>query len=113
MSIAFDPQGYAYKCWEVIGNRKHAFARLNQNGLFEEFNEVILNRHLFGADPLEDPKCSQCAYLPICNGGCPIQRIQNVFECRKNCTCTHFKGHMADFLKIHLRLTKAGFDNHS
>lgn len=113
MSIAFDPQRYAYKCWEVIGNRKHAFARLNQNGLFEEFNEVILNRHLFGADPLEDPKCSQCAYLPICNGGCPIQRIQNVFECRKNCTCTHFKGHMADFLKIHLRLTKAGFDNHS
>lgn len=112
MSIAFDPQGYAYKCWEVIGNRRHAFARLNHQGLFEEYNEVIFNRHLYGADPLEDPQCSQCTYLPICNGGCPIQRIQNVFECRKNCTCTHFKGHIADFLKIHLRITRAGFDNH-
>lgn len=112
MSVAFDPLGYAYKCWEVIGNRNHAFARLTQDGLFDEVNEVILNRHLYGADPLDDPKCSQCAYLPICNGGCPIQRIQNVFECRNNCTCTHFKGHIAEFLRIHLHLTKAGYNNH-
>lgn len=112
LSIAFDPEGYAYKCWEVIGNKNHAFGHLNTDGTLGDINEIIINRHLFGADPIEDPVCSECKYLPICNGGCPIQRIQNVFECRKNCTCTHFKGHLVDILKIHLELTKAGLDNH-
>lgn len=111
VAMSFDPEGYAYKCWEVIGNKEYAVGKLDKDGKMVDINQIVLNRQLYGADPIDDKVCSACRYLPICNGGCPIQRIQNVFEERKNCNCTLYKGHMEDFLKIHLKLKKAGVRN--
>lgn len=111
MSISFDPEGYAYKCWEMIGNKDYAIGKLNDDGQLTEMNEKILNRQLFGADPLEDSRCSKCEYLPLCNGGCPIQRIENKFENAHNCTCTYYRGYMIDFLKVHLARLKSDKDS--
>lgn len=111
MSVSFDPEGYAYKCWEVIGNKEYAIGKLNCEGKMENINPIILNRQLYGADPIDDAICSICKYLPICNGGCPIQRIENVFSEKKNCYCTIYKDKMAKFLKTHLILRAAGFEN--
>lgn len=107
MAIAFDPEGYAYKCWEVIGNKEYAIGKLNDDGILTDINQTILNRQLYGADTFDDPTCSQCKYLPICSGGCPIQRIENKFENGHNCNCTFYKGFMPDFLKIHIVRKKA------
>lgn len=112
IAIAFDPEGYAYKCWEVIGNKEYAIGKLNKDGQLIDINEKVLNRQLYGADPLDDPICSQCKYLPICNGGCPIQRIENKFEGGHNSVCSYYKGYMAEFLRIHLARKKAGLDNY-
>lgn len=106
MAIAFDPEGFAYKCWEVIGNKEYAIGKLDAEGTLIDINEKVLNRQLFGADPLDDPICMKCKYLPLCNGGCPIQRIENKFEGGHNCNCTYYKGYMADFLKVHLARKK-------
>lgn len=111
MAVSFDPEGYAYKCWELIGNKKYAIGQLDGDGKLKNINHILLNRHLYGADPLEDSTCSKCNYLPVCNGGCPIQREENIFEGRKNCCCTFYKGRMKEFLKIHLQLKKAGIEN--
>ncbi len=108
VAVSFDPEGYAYKCWEVIGNKKYAIGRLNKDGKLENINNVILNRHLYAADPLEDPICVKCRYLPICNGGCPIQRIENLFEKKKNDCCIFHKGKIKEFLSIYLKLKKKG-----
>lgn len=110
-SISFDPEGYAYKCWEVIGNKEYAIGKLNAIGEVENMNHTVLNRHLYGADPMENAVCVNCEYLPICHGGCPIQRIENVFEKKHNCCCTLYKGYMKNFLKIHLAIKKTGFKN--
>ena len=107
MAIAFDPEGYAYKCWEVIGNKEYAIGKLNDDGILTDINQTILNRQLYGADTFDDPICSQCKYLPICNGGCPIQRIENKFEGGHNDCCSHYKGFMPDFLKIRIARKKA------
>ena len=107
MAIAFDPEGYAYKCWEVIGNKEYAIGKLNDDGILTDINQTILNRQLYGADTFDDPICSQCKYLPICNGGCPIQRIENKFEGGHNDCFSHYKGFMPDFLKIHIARKKA------
>lgn len=107
MAIAFDPEGYAYKCWEVIGNKEYAIGKLTEEGTLTDINEKVLNRQLFGADPIDDSTCSQCKYLPICNGGCPIQRIENKFENGKNNNCTYHRGYMEDFLKFHIARKKA------
>ena len=107
LSISFDPEGYAYKCWEVIGNKEYSIGKLNEAGQLTEINEKVLNRHLYGADPIDDPVCSKCKFLPICHGGCPIQRIENKFEDGNNCSCTYYKDYIAEFLKIHIARKKA------
>lgn len=102
VAISFDPEGYAYKCWEIIGNKEYAIGKLNNEGQITDINIKVLNRQLYGADTIDDPTCIKCKYLPICNGGCPIQRIQNKFEGWKNNVCTYYKGYMEDFLKLHI-----------
>ena len=102
LAISFDPEGYAYKCWEVIGNKEYSIGRLAENGSLTDFNEKIFNRHFCGADPIEDARCSKCAYLPICNGGCPIQRIDNLFDGADNDCCTLYKGCLKEIIGIHL-----------
>lgn len=106
LSMAFDPEGYAYKCWELIGNKEYAIGKLDADGKLGITNPTDYNRQMHGADPLEDPVCNKCNYLPLCNGGCPIQRIENCFVNRGNNFCTIYKGNMADFLKIHLERKK-------
>ena len=57
-----DAEGYIYKCWEVIGNKKRAIGKL-EDGNLVEINQTEMLRNLFGADPLEDKRCSACSYL--------------------------------------------------
>lgn len=104
MAISFDPEGYAYKCWEVIGERKYAIGKINNEGIIKEVNLSVLNRQLYGADPIDDPVCSRCQYLPLCHGGCPIQRIEREFEGTETDVCTLYKHNLPDFMKIHLSL---------
>lgn len=107
MAISFDPEGYAYKCWEVIGNKEYAIGHLTEQGTLTDVNVKVLNRQLYGADPIDDAICSDCKYLPLCSGGCPLQRIQNKFEQGKNCNCTPYKGFLPEFLRIHIARKKA------
>ncbi|MBR4911831.1 MAG: SPASM domain-containing protein [Bacteroidales bacterium] len=102
-SVSFDPEGNMYKCWEHIGERKYALGKINKNGVVVNINKTLLNRQMFGADPLEDPTCRKCSYLPICGGGCPMQRIENVFNNGKNVNCTYYKGHIENFILEHIR----------
>lgn len=110
-AISFDPEGYMYKCWENIGDKKIAIGRLNEKGELVDVNPFQINRQLYGADIFDDPVCVECKYLPICNGGCPIQRLENLFENKKNNCCTYFKNNLIDYLKIHILLNKNGYRN--
>lgn len=111
MAMAFDPEGYAYKCWEKIGDKKYSIGRLNSDGILRDLNITELNRELYGADPFCSPICTKCRYLPICNGGCPLDRIQNEFEGHNNELCSFSKGRINDFLRMHLMLKGLGFTN--
>ena len=111
-ALSFDADGYAYKCWEVIGDRKYAVGRISSDRGLIDTNPLMLNRQLYGADPLCDNKCLKCRLLPICYGGCPIQRIQNEFEGYHNEVCTPYKNFLANYLSIHFLLKKAGYENH-
>jgi len=109
-SLSIDPEGYVYKCWEIIGNKKYSIGKLN-DGEITEVNNSMFNRQRYGADALVDKKCSNCNYLPICNGGCPIHRIENEFEGAKIDVCCFHKGYLPEFLKAHIKLKKAGVAN--
>ena len=104
MSMSFDSEGYAYKCWETIGNRKHAIGKIKEDGTIGNVNTALLNRQLYGADIFDDDQCRECAYLPICHGGCPMERIENRIDGKHNDVCTSHKGHIEEFMKIHIDL---------
>lgn len=100
--LVVDPEGYIYKCWEIIGNKDYAVGKLDVEGKIINTNYILLNRYLYGADPLESKACSSCEYLPICAGGCPHSRIENEYYEKHKDTCTHLKGFLPDILKIHM-----------
>lgn len=106
-SLSFDPEGNVYKCWEHIGEFKYAIGKISKNGKIEKVNSILLNRHLYGADPIDDRVCRKCPYLPICGGGCPIQRVENAFNNGKNICCTYYKGHIDEFILEHIRRKEA------
>ena len=100
LSLSFDPEGYLYKCWEHIGNTKYSIGQINKKGVIENVDWTLLNRQMYGADPLEDPNCRKCPYLPICCGGCPIQRIENKFENGKQEPSIVILQNMAQILNV-------------
>jgi arylsulfatase regulator len=107
-ALSVDPEGNVYQCWENIGNKKRTIGRLDSEGNLTNINQTELNRNLHGADPIATPKCIKCSYLPLCGGGCPIQRIQNEFEGTKNDICSSYKNHIKDWLLTYLELKKLG-----
>lgn len=100
--LAFDPEGNVYKCWEIIGKEKYAVGKLEATGDISVVNVTMLNRYLYGADPIDDTKCQACSYLPVCHGGCPHHRIESKFEGKSMDTCTYLKGNLPELMRIHL-----------
>jgi len=108
-SFSVDPEGYLYQCWENIGNKKYTIGKLDKNGNLTEINQKVLNRNLYGADPLADKQCQKCSYLPMCGGGCPFHRIENEFEEAHNELCTTYKNYISEWLSAYLELKKLGY----
>lgn len=111
LSLSFGPDGTVYKCWEHIGNPEFIVGKINKDGNMLITDRTLLNRQMYGADPLEDKQCRECPYLPICHGGCPIQRVQNKFYSANNNYCTYYKGHIHEFIAEHIRKKEAGIQN--
>jgi len=108
-AFSIDPEGYLYKCWEHLGNKEYIIGKLDKDGNITEINQKVLNRNLYGADPLSNQQCQKCSYLPMCDGGCPIQRIQNEFDSGCNELCTTYKNHISEWLTTYLELKKLGY----
>ncbi len=69
-SFVVGPDGYLYKCWNVIGNKKRVVGTLAEG--------EILNSENIDWMTLDLPEdCTSCNLLPICQGGCPYNRIVN------------------------------------
>lgn len=98
-SIAIDPSGKVYKCWEIIGDKKYSFGHLDNDGNVIVTHPEILNRYLYGADPLSDSECQQCAYYPICFGGCPHVRIERMLHRTDKDPCSNYKAYFETYVK--------------
>lgn len=87
-SLVIDPDGHIYKCWSDVGISEYSIGTL-----FEVQNEKKLYEYgLY--DPTLDEVCKNCTILPICMGGCPRRRIDNVVE-----RCSPYKYNLEDCLQ--------------
>lgn len=80
-SFVIDSEGYLYKCWDFVGDKKNSHANItnimNNEG-------IDMNNRFIRYSPFNDSECIECIYLPICMGGCPKLAIENKKDC-----CTH------------------------
>jgi len=101
-SVVIGPEGELYKCWNDVGNKKRIIGMLDGKNT----NESLLLRYLVGADPFDDPKCKECFLLPVCSGGCPYTRLQNMYEGKNFNTCDLIKNNLDEFLLLQYHKTK-------
>jgi len=64
-------RGELYKCHHDLGNNSMVIGNV-WKGRF--YNETELSYYMVADNPVRR-KCSQCAYLPVCMGGCANNRI--------------------------------------
>jgi Arylsulfatase regulator (Fe-S oxidoreductase) len=97
-SFVIGAKGELYKCWNDLGIKDKEIGNLHDN---EQVDPTHLVRYLVGADQLDDSKCQNCFFFPICNGGCPYSRIANEFD-NKNIDCCHVaKNNIESYLELH------------
>ena len=68
-SFAIDELGNVYKCWNSLGVDKDILCTVTD----EEYNPSILST-FFSRDPFTEGDCKDCPYIPICAGGCLMQK---------------------------------------
>lgn len=76
-NFCIDPDGFLYKCEHDVGNITYAVGDVNQ-GEYYNSREMFFYQNY-------DKECldKRCAYLPICSGGCMMERSKKIVgSCR-------------------------------
>ncbi|MFR5691675.1 MAG: SPASM domain-containing protein [Lachnospiraceae bacterium] len=70
-SCIIDPLGNIYKCWDDIGRQEYIAGNLDDGLSRAENTTKWLNYDFLEAN------CKECAFLPLCMGGCPNYKIRS------------------------------------
>ena len=100
-SFAIGPNGNIYKCLELID--KEGYEIGNINDLMVSRKQIA--ECIFEDMPFDDPVCSKCQLLPICGGGCPLDRIKKE-QGTIDSICPYYKDNMEELINTALRHRK-------
>lgn len=93
-------EGEIYKCWSEVGNLHKSVGNIRYP---EKMDSEKNSKYIIGGSCFEAEECKTCAILPICQGGCPIERISNLFEGTHYEMCSIYKDPriLAKSLELH------------
>jgi uncharacterized protein len=98
------PEGELYNCQAEVGVPSRVVGNIKENTItaMDYVSEFIV-----GVSPFENEQCRQCTVLPLCGGGCSLDRIAKK-NGKKIDTCTVFKNKnkLGELLKIHYDIRK-------
>ena len=92
-NYVIDPKGNMYKCWTDIGIEKYVIGNLIDDKI-ETSTKLDTIRNYLLYDPTTDSECRECSFLPICMGGCPRKRRDNLVD-----RCSEYKYTLDKYLK--------------
>jgi len=92
-SFAIDSQGYIYRCLEHLGVPETKVGDLNTGNL----SITSMSKTAFLCNPFEDAECLACSFLPVCGGGCPIDRAKRKGNGKAG-VCTALRSNLAELL---------------
>jgi uncharacterized protein len=67
------PKGELYKCWVDVGKTDRVIGHIND----EKINLSLVSEYVVGTDMYNDQKCLSCFLFPVCDGGCPLIRLED------------------------------------
>lgn len=91
--FAIDPKGDIYKCIEHLGSPKNKIGSIIE----QRMSVAKIANCALENDPFADSQCEKCSVLPICGGGCPIDRINQKKGIIRNC-CSKYKDTIQELL---------------
>ena len=102
-SVGIDEKGNLQKCWEAVDKPQVSFGTAHDWDPADPMGTASkadnLTMYLNTACPVPDDECRECAWLPMCAGGCPHKRL---FEGRQ---CVAFKDDPEGYvLALHARI---------
>ena len=92
------PNGELYKCWDDVGRPEFEIGSVDS---FLNWNMPLVAEGMIGASFLEDEKCKECFFFPICDGGCAKMRLLNNRDGKQRDVCTYFKNHIKTLLELY------------
>ncbi|MBU7042111.1 MAG: SPASM domain-containing protein [Theionarchaea archaeon] len=69
-SFTIDPEGHLYKCVTMVGYPDLKIGTIEEDGSIPRWTPAYYT--WMSRDPLSFPTCRECAYFPLCGGGCPM-----------------------------------------
>lgn len=79
--LAVDPEGYIHKCWENIDKIENRIMHITDPYLPQ--NPKLAK--WLNVDKFYRKDCQDCKFLPVCDNGCTIRRLENsaTFNCSR------------------------------
>lgn len=101
-SFVIGPNGEFYKCWCDVGKKEKEFG-----DIFDGIkNYDLYTKYLMSEDELDDAKCKECTFSPICSGGCVYRRL-NLKGNESEELCLIHKDNFKEFIvKSYYKLNK-------
>lgn len=93
-SLVIGPDGNIYKCLEHIDKKSTEIGNINQMSV----SKKKVAQYAFDHSPFDDPECLKCKMLPICGGGCPLDRERKE-KGIINSTCPYIKENINEIIK--------------
>lgn len=88
-AFTITPDLKVYKCWDFVNDPHHQIGRINEKG--ELVDPTPAYYRWMTRSPANMAQCRDCAYVPVCGGGCGGMAGSDELTYRKPC-CFKIKG---------------------
>gem|GEM_PF-5509705 len=96
-NFVVDPNGYLYSCFEMCNKPEHSIGNVSQQMISINSNYI---KWLASELP---QKCDECINIPICQGGCPLERVMYNEESKCEYSVFSMKERLKLLYDIHLK----------
>lgn len=93
-SFAIAPDGDMYKCIEHIGDHSKSVGNIVKRSVSLQ----KIASCFFKFNHLENSECINCSVLPVCGGGCPIDREKE--NGNNEISCSFYKSYLTSILNL-------------
>lgn len=103
-SFVVGPEGEIYKCWDDVGIPERVVGSVDEKSAWD-MGQIA--EDMVAASYFDDPECRECRFFPICDGGCPRVRVNNLTKKDPVMPCSYFRDNIETLLELYYESKQA------